>query len=126
MRQVDLSRLQSQLLTSGIQQTNNALYQVITQLLSATKQLQDNINLVGGTGSGGGGSSAVQHLTYITQLLISGGGDSDSEGTMGPPGIQGASYNPFTGGYWEPLTDGDIDETELIYASGRVIMTYVP
>ena len=124
MRQVDLSRLQSQLLTSGIQQTNNALYQVITQLLGATRQLQDNINSVGG-GTSSGGSHAVQHLTYITQLLL---GDSggDSEGTMGPPGIQGRSYDPLAGGYYEPLTDGDIDETELIYALGKVVMTYVP
>lgn len=127
MKQVSLDRLQSQLLTSGIQQTNNALYQVITQLLFATRQLQDNINLVDSKGgSGSGGSSTIQHLTQITQLLLSGSSDGDSDGEMGPPGIQGVSYNPFTGGYWEPLTDGDIDETELIYASGKVVMTYVP
>lgn len=29
-------------------------------------------------------------------------------------------------GYWSPLTDGDEDETELIFADGEAIMVWVP
>ena len=29
-------------------------------------------------------------------------------------------------GYWSPLTDGDVDETELIFADGDAIMVWVP
>lgn len=30
------------------------------------------------------------------------------------------------GGYYAPVTDGDLTETELIYASGEVLMAWVP
>lgn len=30
------------------------------------------------------------------------------------------------GGYWTPLTDGDLDETDLIFASGEAIAVFVP
>jgi len=29
-------------------------------------------------------------------------------------------------GYWTPLTDGDLDETDLIFASGEAIAVFVP
>lgn len=31
-----------------------------------------------------------------------------------------------SGGYWTPLTDGDLDETDLIFASGEAIAVFVP
>jgi len=31
-----------------------------------------------------------------------------------------------TDGYWTPLTDGDEDETDLIYANGEAIAVWVP
>ncbi len=85
MAQVNLSRLQSQLLTSGIQQSNNALYQVITQLLFAVQQIQNASS----------SSSVIPTPTEVD-------------------------------GYWTPLTDGDLDETDLIFSNGDAIMVFIP
>jgi hypothetical protein len=41
---VDLDRLQSTLLVSGLAQSNNALYQVINQLINSARQMQSIIN----------------------------------------------------------------------------------
>lgn len=44
MNQPDLTRLKATLVTSGLQTRDNPTYQVINQLIDATKQLQDNVN----------------------------------------------------------------------------------
>lgn len=44
----------------------------------------------------------------------------DGTGNWSTPAGSGSS------GYWAPLTDGNVDETELIYASGDVVMAFVP
>src|SRR6187549_3323814 len=41
---VDLDRLQAQLLQSGIQTSNQPLYQVINQLIKAEKNFQEQLN----------------------------------------------------------------------------------
>lgn len=66
--QVNLSRLQSQLLTSGIQQSNNALYQVITQLLLAIQQIQSSVS---GIQTGNNFDETSGYWTLLTD------GDSD-------------------------------------------------
>lgn len=68
----DLSILQSQLLTSGLQNSNPPLYQVIKELINAFKQLQTDLAAISG-GGGGGGSVGPQGL----------------RGLMGPPGRKG-------------------------------------
>src|SRR3972149_8171751 len=42
--EIDLDRLQTVLLASKIQTTNNPLYQVITQLIGTVRQLRNNSN----------------------------------------------------------------------------------
>src|SRR4030095_11765710 len=59
-----LDRLKSQLLTSGLQERNNALYQVINQLIDFLRQ---NINSITATiGSTGGGGGAIASQTFVT------------------------------------------------------------
>jgi hypothetical protein len=74
-----LDRLKSQLLTSGLQQENYALFQVISQLID---YLRGNINatqaaLTGGGGGGGGGG--ILGATYLTKNLEPGLPNSKQE-----------------------------------------------
>lgn len=40
------------------------------------------------------------------------------------PPVSASSVSPS--GYWAPLTDGNVDETDLIFANGEAIMVFVP
>lgn len=87
-QQVDLSRLKTILLTSGLQKRDNPLFQVINQLIAAVQQ---NLGVVSShivTSSSGSGASSIVA--------------------------------------WDILTDGNIDETELIFAGGEAILTHMP
>ena len=68
-----LDRLKSQLLTSGIQEENAALFQVISQLID---YLRGNItatqNILNGPPGGGGGGGGLLGATYLTKSKESG------------------------------------------------------
>lgn len=114
-----IDRLKSQLLTSGLQQKNSALYQVINQLIGINSELSARLEELTG-GSGGGSVTTGQTIltleneqatlpnsrrlnvqsgatmmtngqqTFIGTSPISMDGDSEvEEGPMGPPGLQG-------------------------------------
>lgn len=75
-----LDRLRSQLLTSGVQERNNALYQVIDQLIAYLRQ---NINatqaqITAITPSGGGGGSTFQS-TFPPGMISGYHGDTDGD-----------------------------------------------
>ena len=89
--QPDLNRLLSTLNTSGIQSKNPALYQVIKQLISAVKQLQE---------------VEIQDIN-ATLLIIE-------------------ELSNLVNGYWTLLTDGNIDETDFIFAGGEPISVFIP
>ena len=84
----DLNRLKSVLLTSGLQQTNNALWQVINSLIDAIGQatgaLTTQINNAGGTTI----NETIQLLSLITGDSDGGGGDT-IPGPRGEPGVNG-------------------------------------
>ncbi len=129
----DLNRLQSILLQSGIQTTNNALYQVIQQLIAAVKAEQNRSLTTGGGGSAD--VNALKNRTYWTETnetavlpvsrqVFAGSGITldysvASQVTVGAGNIAEV-------GYWTPLTDGDLDETDLIFADGECIAVFVP
>lgn len=58
---IDLDRLQSNLMTSGLQQKNQPLYQVISQLIKAIKQLQAEIDA-----SISSSAAIVSNLDFLT------------------------------------------------------------
>lgn len=81
----DLSRLKSWLNTSGLQSSNNPLYQTIKALIDRIELLQKTIDSIS---SGSSGTTIVNNPTnYIISELE--GGNSNNEGEMGPPGIAG-------------------------------------
>lgn len=127
---VNLSRLQSVLLTSGLQQSNPALYQVITQLIQAVIQgLAETNETISG---GGSGSLSNQHyLTHSNDLvalpqsrqLLAGTGISFDDSVFGERTVN----NDVPDRTWSVLTNGDPDNPEPIYDSnGDVIMTHSP
>jgi hypothetical protein len=61
-----ISRLKSQLLNSGLQSKNQALYQVINQLIDAVADNATTTQSITG-GSGGGGGSGISGATVITE-----------------------------------------------------------
>jgi len=60
----NLDKLKSQLQTSGIQQTNIALFQVISQLIDAVRQFQGNT--ITEINNSGGNITSLLGRTYIT------------------------------------------------------------
>lgn len=83
---VVLDRLKSQLLTSGLQQDNSALFQVINQLIDYLRQTVDSTNQAL-SGSGGGGSPAgLLDASYLTKNKE--GGLPNSLQTIAGAGIQ--------------------------------------
>lgn len=130
----DLDRLLSILNQSGIQNTNNPLYQVIAQLLKAVRAFQDTILTT--TGGTSGDVTALKGRTYWTQLdessvlpasrmVVAGTGISLDYSVANQVTVS-TSGSPLGEGYWAPLTDGDLDETDLIFADGECVMVFVP
>jgi hypothetical protein len=126
MNQPDLNRLKSQLLTTGLSNKDNPLFQVINQLIGAVKQLQDaflaQIAAI---------SSSISNISNVS---IIGSGPPGMDGMDGIDGMDGFSNlsgvvsaaSVSSVGYWTPLTDGDVDETDLIFANGESIEVFVP
>lgn len=81
-----LDRLQSQLLTSGLQERNQALYQVISQLIQFLRQTIDEIPTIAASGGGSSGGGTTNVYQYIQQLCLTNDGE---DGDAGPPGQRG-------------------------------------
>lgn len=86
---VDLDRLKSTLLTSGLQKKDNNLYQVISQLIEAVRAFQ--LSVIGSPSSPGGIVGAGAFLTYLNELatlpnsrqLLAGSGISFDDSVFG-------------------------------------------
>jgi len=118
-------RLLAQLNQTQLAQKDNPLYQVIKQLIGIIKDLSNTIN-DGGT-PGGGGSTVINQITQIHQLLDlgmndSGGGDDSMMGGGG-----GSNSTPSGANHYDcPLSDGDLAAADLIFANGECIIVQVP
>lgn len=131
---IDLDRLKSTLMTSGLQQKDNALFQVINQLIDALRQFVISITGTSGSSTGAGGSVAgIVGRTYLTKnnetgllpnsvQLLAGTGITFDDSVPNRRTINGAS----AGSEWSVLTNGDSDFPELVFVGGDVIMTHVP
>ena len=111
---VSLDRLQSQLLTSGLQEKNFPLYQVISQLIGFLRQTIDETAIAISEGGSGGGTTIIQN--QIQQLMMLDANDDygliipgpagidgiiGKDGTAGPPGMPGDDGEP--GDYYLPM-----------------------
>lgn len=125
---IDLDRLKANLLTSGLQIKDKALFQVIDQLIQSVREHVGQINATVGSGS-----NALSTKSFITKndeagtlpnsiQLLAGDNVSFDDSVPGKRTIDVSG----TGVQWSVLTDGDLIEPELIFASGDVIMTHTP
>lgn len=62
----------------------------------------------------GAGAGVIQEITLGTGLSMA--------GTV----LSATGGGGMDAGYWAPLTDGDLVETDLIFASGEAVMVWVP
>jgi hypothetical protein len=126
-----LQKLQATLLTSGLQQQNQPLYQVIRELIKA---VGDSLSNVLEVAESGGGSSITGDQTFLTvadelatlpqsSQLIAGDNVSFDTGVFGQLRIDVAD---MAGSQWSVLTNGDPVSPELIFAGGDVIMLETP
>lgn len=129
----DLDRLKANLLTSGLQNKDSALYQVINQLIDATKQVQAlvNANIAAVSAAIPPSSAAYSYLTENddsanlpnARQLLAGVNITFDDTIVGQrtiDSIGGASSE------WSVLTNGDAVNPELIFAGGDVIMLHTP
>lgn len=130
-----LAQIKAVLLTSGVQQTNNPLWQAINQMLDYLIRFENQTTAA--ISGGSGGLSAPTYLTVNNELgtlpnsrrLEAGERISYDDSVAG---IRTANVDQFltvdvpridSNG---PLTDGDILNPEPIYAGGEFIVgTYI-
>ena len=132
--QPDFSSLVTSLDNSKLQSTNYALYQTVFFLIHNTQNSRNL--LLNDIGNIGGDLSKILAATVLTEAdesivfpnsrqLIAGLGITldvtiPNQMVISSSAIGAGSY------YDAPLTDGDLDETDLIFALGECIIVQVP
>lgn len=106
----DLSRLKSQLITSGLQQRDNPLFQVINQLIGTLESIEAEVGIISPSGGG-----SVTNLTQIEQFITLGDASGGDDGLVipGPTGPAGSNGSVGRDGqpaiFWgQDGEDGDI------------------
>jgi hypothetical protein len=85
-----LDRLKSQLLTSGLQEKNQALFQVINQLIDTMRQGMNTLNSsISAVSAASGGSSSGSTTIITSGAIMPRDGEDGSDGLQGIPGPQG-------------------------------------
>lgn len=82
----------------------------------------------GAAGTSGSGSGRTLMVGSFSADYADTSGWADGE-MWWPPGdgtSGGGGGSSSTSGYWAPLTDGNIIETDLVFANGDAIMVFVP
>lgn len=131
--QPDYAHLFTVLSNSKTQQSDNALYQTIFLLIKEVTQSKDSFIVVNNNLSDS--LTQLLNVSYLTinnetALLINSRRVLAGLGIVfddSVPGIRTINANGAGNNfYWTPLTDGDPDETDLIYANGEAIAVQVP
>lgn len=129
--QPQLDRLKAQLATAKVREQDFPLFQVITQLIDAVRQAQEfNNEQIAGVTTSTGALASVQVLTHAdesialpnSRQLIAGTNISFDDAVANQRTINVTLVEKE----WDVLTDGDLTQPELIFASGEVIMLHVP
>lgn len=137
---IKLDRLKAQLHISGLQHKDLPLFQVISELIDAIRSFQISVFGTTTEAGGGGGIGNLSNKTYLTdtdessdlansrQVLAGTGITFDdtvsNQRTLNVDLITADEIRDL--GYWSPLTDGNVDETDLIFANGDAIMAFIP
>lgn len=129
---INIDRLVTWLNQANIAGTNNPLYQTVYYLIRAIKELQNETNeAISNISIPTTGLEDLDFLTHSdesaalpnSRQLIAGTNVSFDDTPVNQRIVNvtvAAAY------YDSPLTDGDLDETELIFASGDCVIVQVP
>jgi hypothetical protein len=127
----------------------NCLWQLLTRLTKLTTEQQTQINEIVGLIDDIGNTiitiedfnNALKELVWIlgepaptdpatdvlvlpnARQLLAGAGITFDDTVANERTINASATGS---GYWTPLTDGDVDETDLIFAAGEAIAVFVP
>jgi len=127
-----LDRLKAQLATSRVKEADFPLFQVVTQLIDAIRQLQSATGEeISGVSGGVVTLSTLKFLTHDNESialpnsrqLIAGVNVIFDDTVVNQRTI---NVPDAIDREWSVLTDGDLAQPELIFANGDVIMTHVP
>lgn len=81
----------------------------------------------GATGAAGAsGSNQTIMVGSFSADYADTSGWADGEMWWPPGGSASGGGSSSSSGYWAPLTDGNIIETDLVFANGDAIMVFVP
>lgn len=141
---VDFNELLSSLNNSRIQQTNNALWQTLYQIITRVQQFRDRttllfketadniteigntiINLIKGLQDATFWTEDDQTLNFPSSIRVVAGPGITLDYTVANV-VTISATGASELGYWTPLTDGDLNETDLIFAAGECIAVFVP
>jgi len=131
--QPDFANLYGILANTRLQKTNNALYETIFLLIGKAIQSRDLI--VKAAEAETGVVQGIAISTFLTaadestilvnsRQLLAGSGVTFDDSIPNRRTVNATAVG--TGGYWTPLTDGNVDETNLIFANGEAIAVFVP
>ena len=129
--QPDFSDLITSLNNSRNQITDNPLYQTIFVLLqrittsrnNIIKQIEDVDEAVTNFAAASFLTTENESAQFLNSRQLLAGIGITFDDTV--PFIRTINATASTG-YWTPLTDGDPDETDLIFANGEAIAVFVP
>ncbi len=98
---IDLVRLKSILLMTGLQKTNNPLYQTISQLIQEITNLSSDISKISGVSSSDLTTSLISSIIMMDNndeneswpMISSVTGIQGIQGPIGPPGLDGNNFD---------------------------------
>lgn len=112
-----LDRLKAQLLTSGLQQRNQALYQVINQLIDTMRQglndVESQINNIVNINTPPSGGTIVTNGNPMVR-----DGEDGIDGFDGMPGLRG--LNGIAGPMGPPGIDGDCEDWSMPFVGNSI------
>lgn len=128
---IDLDRLLAVLITSGIQQTNNALYQVIAELIKSNKDLRTRfaaLILEASTNLSNGSfiTDDDESIPFPNSRQLLAGTNITFDDSVANARTINASGGSIGGSEWSVLTNGDSLFPELIFVAGDVVMLHTP
>lgn len=119
---IDLKRLKTVLLTSGLQLRDPPLYQLINQLLDDLQSFIGATNIAI-SGGGGGSGSTINNITNQILQLINTQSNLIQDRKSDTFYMMGSSGPVVVDTYAVPLTNGDPEAPEIIFDSfGDVVM----
>lgn len=124
-----ISRLRTQLVTSGLQKRDNPLFQVINQLIGLLQDVGNNAQTaINNIDTGLADADFITWTDESTLLpnsrnLLAGTGITFDDSIANERTINSSAGVATE---WSVLTNGEVTNPELVFAGGDVVMLHIP